>query len=137
MAGYWLIKTEPGDFSFEDLQRDKRTVWDGVRNALALKHLRAMRKGDQVLLYHSGKVRAAVGLAKVVREAYPDPESDDEKFVVVDLAAGRALQKSVALAEIKAKPLFKHFDLVRISRLSVMPVPAEIWKALLKMGGLS
>ena len=136
MPGYWLVKTEPGDYSFEDLQREKKTRWDGVRNNLALKHIRAMKKGDEVLIYHSGKSRSAVGLARIVRGPYADPEEDDEKLAVVDLQAGKALPDPVCLADVKADKRFAELALVRISRLSVMPVPASMWKALLKMGGL-
>lgn len=136
MAGYWLLKTEPDHYSFEDLRRDKRTCWDGVKNNLALKHIRTMKRGDAVLIYHTGKVRAAVGRAKVVRGPYPDPEKDDEKLVVVDIEAGKPLPKPVPLADVKADGRFADFALVRISRLSVMPVPSLLWKALLKMGGM-
>lgn len=133
-AGYWLVKTEPGEYAFEDLCREKRTVWDGVKNALALQHLRAMKRGDGVLIYHSGKPKAVVGLAQVVRGAYPDPEIDDPKRVVVDLEAGAPLPEPVPLQAIKQRPAFKEFALVRISRLSVMPVPEKLWTQILRMG---
>src|SRR5689334_3860598 len=98
----WLLKTEPDCYSFDDLARDKRTAWDGVSNAMALKHLRAMKKGDAVLIYHTGDERAAVGTATVVRQAYPDPREDDDRQVVVDLKAGKRLARPVTLSDIKA-----------------------------------
>lgn len=131
----WLVKTEPDEYSFEDLQRAGRDVWDGVRNHAALKHMRSMKLGDEVLVYHTGKERAIVGLARVVREAYPDPEADDEKWIVVDLEATRPLARPVTLAEIKADPAFAGWELVRISRLSVMPVPDPLWERIMAMVG--
>lgn len=131
----WLVKTEPDEYSFEDLQRAGRDVWDGVRNHAALKHMRSMKLGDEVLVYHTGKERAIVGLARVVREAYPDPEADDEKWIVVDLEATRPLARPVTLAEIKADPAFAGWELVRISRLSVMPVPDPLWERIMAMAG--
>jgi predicted RNA-binding protein with PUA-like domain len=118
----WLLKSDPDDYSFEDLVRDRRTRWDGVRNALALKHLRAMKRGDEVFVYHTGKEKAVVGTARVVRAPYPDPQVEDPKLAVVDLQAGRTLRKAVPLASIKAEPSLSDFDLVRLPRLSVMPV---------------
>lgn len=131
----WLVKTEPDEYSFEDLQRAGRDVWDGVRNHAALKHMWSMKLGDEVLVYHTGKERAIVGLARVVREAYPDPEADDEKWIVVDLEATRPLARPVTLAEIKADPAFAGWELVRISRLSVMPVPDPLWERIMAMAG--
>ena len=104
--GRWLVKTEPDDYSFQDLQKAGRDVWDGVRNHAALKHMRAMKVGDEVFVYHTGNVRSIVGLARVVAEAYPDPQADDEKWVVVDLEAVTPLPRPVSLAEIKADPAF-------------------------------
>lgn len=130
---YWLFKEEPDHYSLEDLFRDKRTVWDGVENNLALKHLRAVKKGDRVLYYHTGKVKAVVGEMEVVKGAYPDPTRDDERLVVVDVKPVRRLPRAVSLAEIKANPLFADFALVRISRLSVMPVTEEQWAELERM----
>lgn len=131
---YWLLKTEPDhDYGYDDLERDGKTVWNGVSNNLALKHMRAVRRGDQALLYHTGKEKAAVGVVEVTKDAYPDPEADDERLVAFDIAPLRRLERPVTLAEVKADPAFEDFLLVRMSRLSVMPVSATHWKRLLKM----
>ena len=130
---YWLLKSEPGVYAFADLVRDKKTTWDGVTNNLALKHIRAMAKGDLAFIYHSGDEKSVVGIAEVVSEPYPDPKAGDPKIVVVDLKAKDALARPVSLADIKAKNEFADFALVRISRLSVMPVSAAQWKSLLAM----
>ena len=135
MPNYWIVKTEPSTYSFDQLERDGTTVWDGVRNNLALKHLREMKRGDRVLVYHSGEEKAVVGLAEVAAEAYPDPKQKDPKLVVVDLKAAGRLPRSVPLAEIKQEPAFADLALVRIGRLSVAPASAEQFKRLLKMGG--
>jgi predicted RNA-binding protein with PUA-like domain len=111
-------------------------VWDGVTNALALKHIRSMSKGDPALIYHAGQGKELVGLATISSDPYPDPTQNDPKLVVVDVAAERRLPKRVSLADIKSDPGFADLALVRMSRLSVIPVPAEHWKRLLKMGGL-
>lgn len=131
----WLVKTEPDEYSFADLQKEGRDVWDGVRNHAALKHMRSMKVGDEVLVYHTGKERAIVGLANVVREAYPDPQAGDPKWVVVDLEAVAPLANPVTLAAIKADPAFADWELVRISRLSVMPVPDHLWERIMAMAG--
>ena len=136
MPNYWLIKTEPEVYSYADLVRDSRTVWDGVSNNAALMHMRAMQPGDLVLIYHTGGERQAVGLAEVVRAAYPDPNAPaDSKLVAVDLAARQALVRPVTLASVKADPFFAEFALVRQARLSVMPVSPEYWAKILTMGG--
>ena len=124
---YWLFKEEPDHYSLADLFRDKRTVWDGVENNLSLKHLRSVQKGDRVLFYHTGGEKAVVGVMEVVKGPYRDPARDDERFVVVDVKPVRRLDRPVSLAEIKANPKFADFALVRISRLSVMPVTAAQW----------
>ena len=124
----WLLKTEPDDYAFADLVRDKACTWDGVANALALKHLREIKKGDRVLIYHTGKEKAAVGLATVTKSAYADPKQDDPKLAVVDLKPGKALKSPVTLAAMKADPAFEGWDLLRLGRLSVVPVPAAVWK---------
>jgi predicted RNA-binding protein with PUA-like domain len=136
MAAYWIVKTDTETYSFDDLQREGRTVWDGVSNALALKHLRSMAPGDRVLIYHSGEEKALTGLARVVSAPYQDPKRGDPKLTVVDLEADRRLERPVTLAAIKAEPAFKDLPLVRMSRLSVGPVPAQLWKRLLGMGGV-
>ena len=135
MPNYWIVKTEPSTYSFDQLERDGTTVWDGVRNNLALKHLREMKRGDRVLVYHSGEEKAVVGLAEVAAEAYPDPKQKDPKLVVVDLKAAGRLPRPVPLAELKQEPAFADLALVRIGRLSVAPASAEQFKRLLKMGG--
>jgi predicted RNA-binding protein with PUA-like domain len=123
----WLFKTDPDTFSFEDLAAGREgEVWDGVTNALALQHLRTVAKGDEVLIYHTGKERAIVGTARVTRGAYPDPKAGDPKIVVVDVKADRTFPRPVTLAELKADPLFASFDLIRLGRLSVMPVPESL-----------
>jgi predicted RNA-binding protein with PUA-like domain len=124
---YWLFKEEPDHYSLDDLFRDKRTVWAGVENNLALKHLRSVQKGDRVLFYHTGKEKAVVGVMEVVKGSYPDPKRDDARFVVVDVKPISRLARPVSLAEIKLNPTFADFALVRISRLSVMPVTDEQW----------
>jgi predicted RNA-binding protein with PUA-like domain len=134
VANRWLVKTEPTEYSYEDLVRDKRAVWSGVTNALALKHLREIRKGDEAIVYHTGAVKAAVGLARVATDPYPDPDQEDPRLVVVDVVPVRQLATPVTLEVIKADPRFQGFDLVRLPRLSVMPVPAAIWEAILGMG---
>lgn len=136
MAAYWILKTEPSEYSFDDLRREGRARWDGVTNALALKHLRSMRQGDQVLVYHTGDQKRLVGRAAVAGEPYPDPRAQDERVVVVDLAAGDPLPTPVTLAQVKADPAFADLGLVRLSRLSVIPVPEPQWRRLLGMAGI-
>jgi predicted RNA-binding protein with PUA-like domain len=131
---YWLFKEEPEHYSIDQLFKDKRATWSGVSNNLALKHMRAVSKGDQVLYYHTGKEKAVVGVMEVVKGPYADPEADDPKLVVVDVKPVRKFDRPVTLAEIKANPKFADFALVRISRLSVMPVTSEQWKAIEKLG---
>lgn len=127
---YWLLKTEPSDYGYADLERDGRTVWDGVANNAALKHMRAVREGDEALVYHTGKERRAVGVARVVSDPYPDPRAGDERIVVFDIEPLRRLAAPAPLADIKRDPSFADFDLVRIPRLSVMPVPSNLWRRL-------
>ena len=133
MAQRWLFKTEPSAYSFAQLQADGRTVWDGVKNALALKHLGAVAKGDEILVYHTGDEKAAVGIAVAARGAYPDPKQKDAKLVVVDLKAESALPNPVTLADMRANPKLAGFDLLRLPRLSVMPVSAAQWAEILRM----
>ena len=127
---YWLLKTEPDCYAWDDLARDGKTVWDGVTNALALKHIRTMKKGDLALIYHTGGERQAIGIAEVTRAPYADPNADDERQVVIDLKPKRKLRRPVTLDEIKADPAFAGWDLLRISRLSVVPVPEPMWERL-------
>jgi predicted RNA-binding protein with PUA-like domain len=133
--GTWLVKTEPSTYAWDDLVREGRTRWDGVANALALRHLAAMEVGDLVLVYHSGAEKAVVGLARVARAAYPDPAADDAKLVAVDLSAVKPVARRVTLAEIKAEPSLRELALVRMPRLSVMPIPSAAWKKLLALAG--
>lgn len=135
MPSYWLLKTEPTTYSFDNLVKEGQAVWDGVRNNLALKYLREMKAGDHLLIYHSGADKAVVGLAKVVKAAYPDPKADDPKIVVVDLAPAGKLPKPVPLAAVKAEASLADLPLVRMPRLSVMPIPPEAWKKILGMAG--
>ncbi len=128
----WLMKTEPNEYSFQDLQKDVRTVWDGVKASGALKNMRTMQQGDKVLIYHTGKERAAVGTGSVVRAAYPDPEQQDERNLVVDIAAGESLAKPVKLADIKKSNLFPDWDLVRLPRLSIVPVSEKQWEKVME-----
>lgn len=141
MAMY-LVKTEPSTYSFADLQRDKKTTWTGVTSPAALIQLRLMKVGDEVLVYHTGDEKAIVGLAKVVKGAYEDPDNPgtndrgEPKYAVVDLAAVKAVKKQVTLAEIKADARFKEFGLVKQSRLSVMAVTSPEFSALKNMLGI-
>jgi len=130
---YWILKTEPSTYSFADLTREGTAVWDGVKNPVALKHLREMEPGDDVLIYHTGGEKAAVGLARVTKGAYPDPKKNDAKLVVVQLKALAALPHPVTLAQIKADPAFKELALVRQGRLSVVPATAGQWNRLLRL----
>jgi predicted RNA-binding protein with PUA-like domain len=127
VASRWLFKTEPSSYSYAHLERDGQTVWDGVKNPLALKRLAAVAKGDRVLVYHTGGEKAVVGIAIVTRAAYPDPKQKDPKRVVVELRADRALAAPVLLASLRDNPKLAGFDLLRLPRLSVMPVSAAQW----------
>jgi len=137
MSQYWLLKTEPSDYSYSDLEKDVQTIWDGVSNNLALKHLRHMKRGDLAFLYHTGKERALVGIAEVISDPYPDPKKSDAKLAVVDVKAREELPQSVSLAEVKADSEFSDFLLVRLPRLSVIPVTPPQWNRLLAMAGAS
>ena len=123
----WLLKTEPDCYAWDQLVKDKKTTWDGVANATALKHIRAMKKGDVALIYHTGDERAAVGVAEITSNPYPDPKEGDDKLVVVDLRPKKKLPNPVTLSDIKADPAFAGWDLLRIGRLSVVPVPDPMW----------
>ena len=135
MPGYWLLKTEPSDYSYDDLKKDRKTIWDGVSNNLALKHLRNMKKGDLAFIYHTGEERTLVGIAEVTSDPYPDPKKKDPKLVVVDVKANRELPRGGTLKAIKSDPTFSDFLLVRLPRLSVMPVTPSQWKRLLTLAG--
>lgn len=126
----WLVKEEPENYSFDQFVADGATVWSGVKNPLAQKNLRAMKKGDRVFYYHTGKEKAVVGTAKVAASAYPDPKDKSGKLVVVELVPDKKLKRPVTLAEIKAAGRFPDFPLVRLPRLSVMPVTEDQWEAI-------
>ena len=128
---YWLVKSEPSVYSWEQLLKDKKTVWDGVRNYAARLHLRAMKTGDEVFFYHSNEGTNIVGIAKVVKEAYPDPK--DKEWSAVDLAPVKALKNPVSLAQIKAEKVLKNMALVRIVRLSVSPVTKQEYETICKL----
>lgn len=129
----WLLKSEPGTYSFADLERDGQTRWDGISNNLALKNLRSAHRGDQALIYHTGDERAIVGTAEITSDAYPDPKQKDPRLVVVDLKAGRRLPRPVTLDDVKRQDALKDFALVRMPRLSVMPVNDAQWKLLMEL----
>src|SRR5262245_26612701 len=131
----FLVKTEPSTYSFAALQRDGRTVWDGVSNPVALKHLATIRKGDTVIVYHTGDEKQAVGLADAVSDAYPDPKLRNPKRPVVDLTAARPLKKPVTLAQVKADAALKETLLARQPRLSVMPLSEAEFKRMMRLAG--
>jgi predicted RNA-binding protein with PUA-like domain len=131
----WLFKEEPTNYSFDTFVKDTQATWSGVKNPVAQKNLRAVRRGDRVFYYHTGKEKAVVGIAKAVGDAYPDPKDKTGKTFVVEVAPVKKLARPVTLAEIKADPAFKTFALVRISRLSVMPVSDAEWKRIETMAG--
>jgi predicted RNA-binding protein with PUA-like domain len=134
VARHWVLKTEPSEYGFPDLVRDRRTRWEGVSNPVALKHLRSMLEGDDALIYHTGNEKAVVGLARVASAPYPDPKNP--KLVVVDVEPVKPLPRTVQLAEIKAETAFAELGLVRVPRLSVVPVEPAQWKRLLAMAGV-
>ena len=129
---YWLLKTEPSTYSFADLVREKQTRWDGIRNPTALMHLRAAKKGDRALVYHTGSVKAAVGEAVLASAAYEDPK--DAALSVIDIQAGKALAQPVTLAQLKADPLFAESPLVKQGRLSFVPLTDAQWKRVQQLG---
>ncbi len=135
MPNRWLLKTEPTTYSYDNLGRDGKTRWDGVMNPVALKNIRAMMKGDVALVYHTGNEKSVVGIAEIISDAYPDPKADNPRIVVFDIAAKKKLARPVTLAEIKAKKFFAGFDLVKYSRLSVMPISKEHWDEIVKLAG--
>lgn len=131
----WLVKQEPEDYSWDDLVRDKKTAWTGVRNFQARNNLRKMKTGDTVLFYHSGKEKSVVGIAEVAKAAYPDPTADDDSWIAVDIKPVRRLPKPVSLTDIRANGKLRNLLLVRQSRLSVMPVSKEDFEEIVKMSG--
>jgi predicted RNA-binding protein with PUA-like domain len=133
VPNYWLVKTEPTAYSYDDLARAQTAVWDGVKNPVAIRNLKAMHPGDQVLVYHTGDEKAVVGWATVVSAPYADPKN--EKLVAIDLKAHRRLPQAVTLAQIKADRTFADLPIVRQGRLSVSPVTAPQWKKILQLSG--
>ncbi len=131
---YWLVKSEPFKYSWEQFVLDKKTIWDGVRNYQARNNLRTMKKGDLVMWYHSNEGMEVVGIAKVVKEAFQDPTTEDTNWVVVELKPFKKLKKSVSLVQIKAHPLLQNIGLVKQGRLSVMPLQAEEFDIILELG---
>lgn len=133
---YWLVKQEPEAYSWNDLVKDKKTAWTGVRNFQARNNLRAMKKGDPVFFYHSVSEKRIVGLAKVVKEAYPDPTADNPDWVCVDIGPDKSLPKPITLEQIKSLPALENIALIRQSRLSVMPLTPAEFELLYSLGGL-
>jgi predicted RNA-binding protein with PUA-like domain len=134
-VSHWLVKSEPNSYAYADLERDGRTVWDGVRNNAAALHLKAMALGDEVLFYHSQEGLAVVGIATVSRTAYPDPSDASGRFVAVELEPDRPLKRPVTLAEMKAEPALADMVMLRQSRLSVSPVTDRQWATIQRMAG--
>ena len=132
---FWLIKSEPEVYSWDQFMKDKHTRWDGIRNYAARLHLRAMKKGDEIFFYHSNKGTEIVGIATVIKEAYPDPTSDDPAWFAVDIKPSKKLKHPVTLEQIKKEKKLAGMSLVRIGRLSVQPVTEDEWQIILKMGG--
>jgi predicted RNA-binding protein with PUA-like domain len=132
---HWLVKSEPSAYSWEQLEKDKQTVWSGVRNYAARLHLRNMKKGDEVFFYHSNEGTNIVGIAKVVKESYQDPTTDDDRWVAVDLKAHKKIKNPVALDAIKKDKRLKDMALVRIGRLSVQPVSDKEWEVVMELAG--
>lgn len=135
IMNYWLVKSEPSTYGWDQLVKDKKTTWDGVRNYSARNHLKAMKKGDEVLFYHSNEGMEIVGIAIVDKEAYPDPTTADTNWVAVDLKPARKLKNPVSLSQLKADERFRDMALVRLGRLSVQPVTEKEWKMIMDMGG--
>jgi predicted RNA-binding protein with PUA-like domain len=131
----WLLKSEPGTYSFADLQRDGHTVWDGVRNNTAALHLKAMQVGDEALFYHSGEGKEVVGVARITKAAFPDKSDPAGRFVAVEIAPVRPVPKRVTLAQMKATPALAEMAMIKLSRISVSPVRDGEWSTILKMAG--
>ena len=132
---YWLLKCEPDDdYSYSDLEKDGKTVWDGVSNNWALTFIRKVKKGDKAFIYHTGNQRCVAGIANVVSDPYPDPNENNEKLAVFDITPNHSLKKPVTLKQIKEDSRFNEFHLVKFSRLSVMPVEKEYWNMIKVLG---
>ena len=132
MVNYWLVKQEPSAYNYSALEKDKKTVWDGVHNNLALKHINSMKKGDQAFFYHTGDERQVVGVIEIISNPCPNPKEADKRFVVVDVKPLKRLKRPVTLEELKKDNIFKNWELLRISRLSVMPVPKNLWDEIIE-----
>ena len=132
MVNFWLVKQEPSVYSYAALEKEKKAVWDGVHNNLALKHMNSMKKGDQALFYHTGNEKQVVGIIGIISSPYPNPKEDDKRYVVVDVKPIKPLKRYVTLDAMKKDMRFKNWELLRISRLSVMPVPKKIWDIIIK-----
>ena len=135
-VNYWLAKQEPSGprgYNFETFKKDKETIWDGIHNNLALKHMREIKKGDLVLFYHTGDERQIVGIMEVISEPYSNPKEDNKRFIVFDVKYKKSLKRPITLDEIKKQKKFQNWELIRISRLSVMPVPKHIWDAIIDL----
>lgn len=136
MVNYWLAKQEPDGprgYNFETLKKDKTTIWDGVHNNLALKHMREMKNGDLVLFYHTGVERQVVGIMQVISEPYSNPKEDNKRFLVVNVQYKKSFKRSITLTEMKKQKTFQNWELIRISRLSIMPVPKHIWNTIIDL----
>jgi predicted RNA-binding protein with PUA-like domain len=129
---YWLLKQEPTTYSFGTLEKEKKTVWDGVHNNLALKHMRSMKKGDKAIFYHTGNEKQAVGTVEIVTNPYPNPKESDKRFIAFDVKISGRLKRPVTLEEIKGDAKFKNWEIVKNSRLSAMPVPKILWDEIIK-----
>ncbi|MEM7726535.1 MAG: EVE domain-containing protein [Cyanobacteria bacterium P01_A01_bin.45] len=130
---YWLLKTEPEEYSYNDLEKEKTTVWNGVNNALALKHMRTMQPGDLAFIYHTGKQKKIVGIGLISSQPYPDPELNEAKRTVVKVQAVEKVTVPVSLKEIKQDDSFKDFEMLRLPRLSVVPVAKPYWQRLIAL----
>lgn len=135
MANRWLLKTDPDNYTYDDLERDGKTVWDGVSNNLALQYLRQIKKGDVLVIYHTGNEKAVTGLAAAAGDAYTDPKEDNPKLAVIDVKPKKRVKRAITLGEIKQTKEFAEFALVRLPRLSVMPISEKEWKKLSEMAG--
>ncbi|MDE1725083.1 MAG: EVE domain-containing protein [Thaumarchaeota archaeon] len=129
---YWLLKQEPTGYNLDSLEKEKKTIWDGVHNNLALKYMRAAKKGDQAIFYHTGDERQAVGIVEMITDPYPNPKESEKRFIVFDVKFVKRLKRPVTLDEIKNDAKFKNWELVKNSRLSAMPVPKLLWDEIIK-----
>ena len=130
---YWLLKEEPKNYSFDILEREKNTTWDGIKNNLALKYIKQIKKRDELLIYHSGMEKLIICIAKATSKPYPDPNQNNEKLLVFNIKVKKRLKRTISLKEIKSNSIFKDFELVRLPRLSVMPVSQKYWNYIIKL----